>query len=119
MEEGITAGCFAPEVVPESRERTNAHPVASFTPKSQKVTLRKRRVPGSRDEAEFWKAYLKQATTTSAMKEKLLQKQIEILDEKREEERRAFEIDMALKEAKLKKKLKTQKMLIDTFQWII
>ncbi|KAK3743632.1 hypothetical protein RRG08_030755 [Elysia crispata] len=56
MEEGITAGCFAPEVVPESRERTNAHPVASFTPKSQKVTLRKRRVPGSRDEAEFWKA---------------------------------------------------------------
>ena len=91
-------------VVPEiSRERTNSHPVVRPTPKSQKAPLRKRYVPGSPDEAKFWKAYLKQATTTSAMKEKLLQKQIEIIEEKREEERRAFEIDMALKQEKLKR----------------
>ena len=107
MEEGIIGGCFALVVVPESRERTNSHPVVRSTPKSHKAPLRKRYVPGSPDEAKFWKAYLKQATTTSAMKEKLLQKQIEIIEEKREEERRAFEIDMALKQEKMKK-LKAQ-----------
>ncbi|KAK3751446.1 hypothetical protein RRG08_051171 [Elysia crispata] len=74
MEEGIIAGSLASEIIPASTERTNSNSVARSTPKSQKAALRKRCVPGSPDEGKLWKAYLKQATATSAMKEKLLQK---------------------------------------------